>query len=73
MARIPLEMTGPLLLPGVEKTDNGVGYRVDCFDVIVFPVVATLAGICKVVKVICSSFSDGYDMFNRKESGEKSA
>ena len=50
----------------MKKRGNRVGYRVNCFSMIVFSIVATLTRIGKIVKAICSSFGDRNNMFNRK-------
>lgn len=50
----------------MKKGGNRVGYRVNCFSMIVFSIVATLTRIGEILKAICSSFGDGNNMFNRK-------
>lgn len=55
-----------MLLPGMEKLNNGISNWINRFNMVVFPVVAALTGVGEIIQVVRSSFSDGNNMFHRK-------
>ena len=66
LACIPLEMILPALLPGMEKLNSRVCDRINRFSVVVFSIIASLAGISKIIQAVCSPFASRNNVFNRK-------
>ena len=66
LAWIPLKMVGPTLLSGMEKLNYDICNRVNRFGMVVFSIIATLAGISKIIQAVCSPFASRNNVFNRK-------
>lgn len=63
---IPSEMFQPVVLPGMIQADFCSGDWIKAIGMIIFQIIAALAGNSKVVKFVGAAFGSGNDVFDRE-------